>query len=71
MDFPDTPPEIRDSLTKYLLGFFGVIAAFLFLPRTIKYLIQKFLLGLMAEVVMVVLAGLLTEKAVDQLSREE
>ena len=48
-----------------LLGFFGVTALFLLLPKTLKYVIRRFVLGTIAEIVAVVLAGLLTEKLVD------
>lgn len=48
-----------------LLGFFGVTAAFFLLPKTVKYLIRRVLFGTVAEIVAVVVAGLLTEKLVD------
>ncbi len=57
----------KQSLTTWLFGFFGAIFAFLLLPRTIKFFIKRFFFGIAGEVVAVLLAGLLTEKAVDRL----
>lgn len=54
-----------------LLGFFGVTAAFLFLPKTIKYVVRRFVLGTVAEIVAVIITGLLTEKLVDLISHEK
>lgn len=62
--------EIQDSLLKLFLGFFGTLFAFFLLPRTIKFVIRKFLLGIIGEVVTIVITGLLAEKAVDQISGE-
>ncbi|GEM_PF-6884680 len=58
-------PETDRSVISVLLGFFGVTALFLLLPKTLKYVIRRFVLGTIAEIVAVVLAGLLTEKLVD------
>lgn len=68
-------PQTRDSnlqqsLVPWLLGFFGFTAAFLFLPKTLKFLIRRFFFGLFGEIVAVVLSGLLTEKAVEWLTEE-
>lgn len=60
----------QQSLLRYVVGFFSVGAIILLLPKTLKFMIRKFLFGLIAEVITVVLAGLLTEKLVDQISRE-
>lgn len=54
-----------------LLGFFGVTAAFLFLPKTIKYVVRRFVLGTVAEIVAVIITGLLTEKLVDLISHQK
>lgn len=58
-------PETDKSLLSIVLGFFGVTAAFLLLPKTIKYVIRRFLLGIISEIVAVVITGLLTEKLID------
>lgn len=63
----DTPTP---DPTQYIVGFVGVIAAFFFLPRTLKYLVRRFVFGVISEVVLVVLAGLLTEKAVEKLTQD-
>lgn len=60
----------RSGLISVLLGFFGVTAAFLLLPKTIKYVIRRFLLSIVSEIVAVVITGLLTEKLVDLISHE-
>lgn len=64
-------PDIPDGLISMLLGFFGVTAAFLFLPKTIKYVVRRFVLGTVAEIVAVIITGLLTEKLVDLISHEK
>ena len=56
------------SLVNALLGFFGVVAAFLLLPRTLKLVFRKFAVGIIGEVVAIVTLGLLTEKLVDRVS---
>ncbi len=58
------------SLLSVLLGFFGVTAAFLLLPKTVKYVIRRFLLGIVSEIVAVVVTGLLTEKLVDLIGEQ-
>jgi hypothetical protein len=62
--------EIQDTVVKLSVGFFGTILAIFLLPRTVKFVIRKFLLGIMGEVVAIVLTGLLAEKAVEQISNE-
>lgn len=65
----DPAPRTPDP-APYLFGFVGVVAAFFLLPRTLKFLIRRFVFGVISEVVLVVLAGLLTEKAVERLSQD-
>lgn len=60
--------ETDRSLLSILLGFFGVTAAFLLLPKTVKFVIRRFLLGIISEIVAVIVTGLLTEKLVDLIS---
>ena len=60
----------RNGVVSVLLGFFGVTAAFLLLPKTIKYVIRRFFLSIVSEVVAVVITGLLTEKVVDYISQD-
>ncbi len=61
----------RNSVISVLLGFFGVTAAFLLLPKTIKYVIRRFFLSILSEIVAVVITGLLTEKLVDLISHDQ
>lgn len=63
-------PETDKSLFSLLMGFFGVTAAFLLLPKTVKYVVRRFVLGIVSEIVAVVITGLLTEKLVDFLGEQ-
>jgi len=72
MNYPQhSKPTLAESSTRWLFGFFGAAAVFMLLPRTIKFLIKRFVWGVLAEVVAVVIAGLLAEKAADRASRED
>lgn len=62
-----TKTDAGDSLIKGLLGFFGVVFSFLFLPKILKVFFRKFFFGLIAEVAAIVAVGLLTERFVDQI----
>ncbi|MEX0599583.1 MAG: hypothetical protein WD021_08510 [Rhodothermales bacterium] len=63
--------EADRSIVSLLLGFLGVTAAFLLLPKTIKYVIRRFVLGIASEIVAVVITGLLTEKLVHFISEHD
>ena len=60
-----------DPIVKWLVGFFGAIFGFLLLPKTIKLVFRKLVFGTVAEIVAIVLTGLLTEKAVEFLGRDD
>lgn len=62
--------DARNAITNILLGFFGVLGAFLLLPRTAKFMVRRFFMGIISEVLLIVLGGLLTEKLVDMIGRE-
>lgn len=68
---PHTQPTLAESTAKWLFGFFGAMAAFLLLPRTVKYLIKRFVWGVLAEVVAVVAFGLLAERAAERAGRKD
>ncbi|GIV59009.1 MAG: hypothetical protein KatS3mg043_0098 [Rhodothermaceae bacterium] len=71
MQPPQAPrPSLGDSLTRWLIGFFGAVAAFLLLPRAVKYFLRRVLTRILGQVLLFVTMGLLTEKLVDWLSRE-
>ncbi len=57
--------DLGDTLANVLLGFFGVVAAFLLLPKTVKFLVRRFVLRLLGEVILFITFGLLTEKVID------
>ena len=68
------PPQrspLSDPLVQVLLGFFGTLFGILLLPRAIKLFVRKFVLGTFSEIVAIVVAGLLTEKAVDFLKKDD
>ncbi|QXD14895.1 hypothetical protein GQ464_015975 [Rhodocaloribacter litoris] len=70
MQPPQAPrPSLGDSLTRWLLGFFGAVAAFLLLPRAVKYFLRRVLTRILGQVLLFVTMGLLTEKFVEWLSR--
>ncbi len=62
---------LRDPLVKWFLGFFGAVFGFLMLPRTIKYLLRRFVLGTLSEIVVIVITGLLTEKMVAWIGKDD
>lgn len=63
--------DARGAITNLLIGFFGVLGAFLLLPRTAKFMVRRFFMGIISEVLMVILTGLLTEKLVDFISHDQ
>jgi len=62
----DAPRSLQSVILPWVLGALGITALVKFLPRTIMHAIRRWLFGLIAEIVMVVIAGLLTEKLVDR-----
>lgn len=62
---------LGDPLVKWFLGFFGTVFGFLLLPRAIKMFFRRFLLGTLSEIVVIIVSGLLTEKAVNLLKKDE
>lgn len=67
---PTTAPRSpwSDPLVKWFVGFFGGFLGVLLLPKTLKYLIKNFVFGVLGEVVIVLVTGLLSEKVVDLLN---
>jgi hypothetical protein len=55
------------SLMQFVAGFFGAMLIVTLLPRTLRLFVRKLFFGLAGEIIAVVVAGLLTEKAVDKL----
>ena len=62
---------LGDPLVKWFLGFFGAVFGFLLLPRTVKTFFRRFVLGTLGEIVVIIVSGLLTEKAVDLIKKDE
>lgn len=56
---------------QFIVGFIATALSILFLPKTLKIVVKRFVLGLVGEIIAVATLGLLTEKAVDLLSRGE
>ncbi len=61
------PADLGDTLRNVLFGFFGVVAAFLLLPKTLKLLVRRFLVRVIGEILLFVTFGLITEKLIDRL----
>ncbi len=62
---PCSPLMNRDPLSRWLFGLLGGAGLFLLLPRAVRFVFKNFFFSILAEVVTVVIAGLLAEKAVD------
>lgn len=60
-----------DSILKAVLGFFGVIAAFKIVPKAFSFITRKFVFGFISQIVWVVLAGLLTQKAAEKFAGKD
>lgn len=56
-----------NPFSKYIIGLIGGMGLFLLLPRAIRFVIRNFLVGVAAEVVTVIMAGLLAQKAADRI----
>ena len=63
-------PELGDSVARWLLGFFGAVAAFLLLPQAIKFFIRRYLFRTLGKIISFITIGLLTEKVFDWLGGE-
>lgn len=59
---------LRSSLLTWVLGFLGITALIKFLPRTLSYATRRWVFGLITELVVVILAGLLTEKLANRMT---
>ena len=60
--------DARSTIIKVVLGFFGVIAAAKLLPRTMVFMARRYVFNLITELVIVVIAALLTEKIARKLT---
>lgn len=69
MNLSDSGPT--DSILKAVLSFFGVIAAFKIVPKAFSFVTRKFVFGLVSQVVWIVIAGLLTEKAAEKFAGKD
>ena len=61
--------NLATTILSWLLGVLGIAALIKLLPRAISYGIRRWVFGLIMEIIVVVLAGLLTEKLVNRLSQ--
>lgn len=66
-----TARQVRSNLVQGILGFFGTLFGILVLPKLFKFAARRAVFGFVAEVVMIALAGLLTEKAAEMIDREK
>lgn len=60
--------NLSTSLLSWLLGLLGVTALIKLLPRAVKYLVRRWIIGIMIEIVAVILVALLSDKLVDRLA---
>ncbi len=58
----------RDPFSRWLFGLAGGVGLFLLLPRAVRFVVKTFFLGVFSEVLTVVIAGLLTEKAAESIA---
>ena len=63
--------SLPSAARQFIVGFIATALGILFLPKTLKVVVKRFVLGLLSEIVAVATLGLLTEKAVDWLSRSD
>ncbi len=56
-----------NPFSKYIFGLIGGMGVFLLLPRALRFLIRNFFVGVAAEVVTVIMAGLLAQKAANRI----
>jgi hypothetical protein len=61
------PPDIADTAVRFLLGFFGGVIAFLFVPRTVKYLAGRFIWGFLGRFIAMVTFGFVIDRFADWL----
>lgn len=59
-----------NPFSKYLIGLVGGLGLFLLLPRALRFVIKNFFLGVTAEVITVIAAGLLAKKAAGRIGDE-
>ena len=67
---PNGSPQTDYSSLPFFLGFLGVAGAFSLLPKTMRRGLRRLVLGIFFEITVVVLAGLLTERMVSYITRE-
>jgi len=59
------PGDLSDSAVRFLLGFFGGVIAFLFVPRTVRYLAGRFIWGFLGRFIAMVTLGFLVDRLAD------
>jgi hypothetical protein len=59
---------MQEGLLKGVLCFLGVIAAVKFLPKVLGFTVRRVLFGFLSEVIIIVLAALLTDKVAKKLT---
>ena len=67
---PNESPQTDYSPLTFFLGFLGVAGAFSLLPKTMRRGLRRLVFGIFFEITVVVLAGLLTERMVSYITRE-
>ena len=58
---------MTDQVQKFVLAFVGTAFGLWALPKVLKLFVRKTVLSILGEIVVVILTGLLTEKALERL----
>ncbi len=61
----------RSGITNLLIGFLGVIGAAVRLPRLFRFGFKRYFMSFVSEILLIIISGLLTEKLVTYLTRDE
>lgn len=61
----------RTGISYLVFGFLGVIGTAFLLPRLLKFGFRRYFMGIASEILLILFSGLLTEKLVSYLSRDD
>ena len=61
----------RNTINKILLGGIGSFLLVIFFPQGARYFFKNIFAGLISSFVTIILAGLLTDKLVEQIARKD
>ncbi len=67
---PADQNRLADQTIRLLMGFFGGVAVFLFVPLTIRYLIRRFIWGFVGKFIAMITFGFLLNVLAERLQRK-